>query len=248
MTDLFDIDAIFGPDYLHFYGPLLSEERSDLEAELVWRLAGLEPGSAVLDAPCGHGRIANRLADMGASVTGLDIMPAFLELARRGAAERGLEVEYVQGDLRQLPFADRFDVALSWFTSFGYWDDDGCRAVLAGYARALRPGGVLLLELQNRDRVIRNFLPWVVQQVGDDVMIDGHRFDASANRIHTERTVVVGAQRRRSEFAVRMFTASELRDWLFEAGFDQVEALDGSGQPLDMESRRMVIRATRAGR
>ena len=49
----------------------------------------------VLDLACGHGRIANRLAQRGAQVTGLDATPLFLEQARRDAAERGVEVDYV---------------------------------------------------------------------------------------------------------------------------------------------------------
>jgi SAM-dependent methyltransferase len=244
--ELFDVEAVFGPDYLRFYGPLLTDERSDQEAEVVWRLAGLVAGSDVLDAPCGHGRIANRLAAMGAAVTGLDITAAFIEIARRDAAARALDVEYAVGDLRELEFKDRFDAAVSWFTSFGYWDDETCRRVLAGYACALRPGGRLLLELQNRDRVLRNFLPWVAQRVDDDVMIDAHRFDPESNRIHTERTLAVGPARRRMDFAVRMFTATELRDWLVAAGFATVDVMDGEGEPLELDSRRMVIRATKA--
>jgi SAM-dependent methyltransferase len=244
MGDLFDVEAVFGADYLRFYGPLLTEERSNFDAETVWRLAKLEPGCAVLDAPCGHGRIANRVAAMGAVVTGLDITPAFLDVARQDADERNVDVDYVHGDLRELGFTDRFDAAISWFTSFGYWDDDTCRAVLAGYARALRPGGRLLLELQNRDRVIRSFLPWVVHRVDDDLMVDAHRYDAERNRIYTERTLAVEAQRRKLDFAVRMFTATELRDWLIAAGFETVEVMDGEGEPLELDSRRMVVRAT----
>jgi SAM-dependent methyltransferase len=247
MGELFDVDAVFGPDYLHFYGPLLTEERNDRDAEAVWRLAGLVPRSDVLDAPCGHGRIANRLAAMGAAVTGLDITPAFLDIARRGATERGLDVEYVAGDLRELGFSERFDAAVSWFTSFGYWDDPTCRAVLAGYARALRPGGRLLIEVQNRDRIVRGFLPWVVQHAGEDFMIDTHEFDAAANRIHTSRVSVVGAERRATAFTVRLFTPTELRDWLLVAGFGEVDVMDGDGETLQLDSRRMVVRATMPG-
>ena len=68
------------------------------------RLLDLEPGMEVLDLACGHGRIANRLTQRGARVTGLDATPLFLEHARRDAAERGVEVDYVAGDMRSLPW------------------------------------------------------------------------------------------------------------------------------------------------
>ncbi len=67
-----DPDALFDDDYLYFYEQLLTPERSDDEAELIWRLGELGPGSDVLDAPCGHGRLSNRLAGRGCRVTGLD--------------------------------------------------------------------------------------------------------------------------------------------------------------------------------
>ena len=103
----------------------------------------------VLDLACGHGRIANRLAERGARVTGLDRTPLFLEVARRDAAARGVEVDYVEGDMRELAWEGGFDRVVSWFTSFGYFDDQANRGVLGGVHGALRPGGSLLIECNN---------------------------------------------------------------------------------------------------
>src|SRR5207302_3126811 len=132
-------------DYLRFYRHL-DEERSDSEAAEITGLLGLGRGSRVLDAPCGYGRIANRLAAGGAEVLGLDRDPYFLEVARADAKARGVDVEYVEGDLLEMEFAGEFDAAISWFTSFGYHDDETDRDLLRRYRRALRPGGRLLLE------------------------------------------------------------------------------------------------------
>ena len=93
---------VFGEDYLYFYETFLDDELSDAQAELIWRALRLGEGNEVLDVPCGHGRIANRLAARGARVTGLDADAFFLERARADAAARGVEVEYVQGDMREL--------------------------------------------------------------------------------------------------------------------------------------------------
>ena len=75
---------IFDDDYLYFYAPGL-DERADGDAALITRLLDLRPGARVLDVPCGHGRIANRLAARGFSVTGIDLSDAFLAEARAGA-------------------------------------------------------------------------------------------------------------------------------------------------------------------
>jgi ubiquinone/menaquinone biosynthesis C-methylase UbiE len=125
----------FGEDYLYFYDALLTDEVSDVQADRLWRLLGLESGDEVLDVPCGHGRIANGLAARGASVTGLDANPLFLERARTDAAARGVKVEYIQGDMRNLPWEERFDLVLNWFSSFGYFDDEGNRAWLREHGK-----------------------------------------------------------------------------------------------------------------
>ena len=100
MEQEFPREAAFDEDYLYFYAELLTPERTAAELELIWRLLALEPGMELLDLACGHGRIANPLAERGVHVTGLDATPYFLELARKDAAERGVEVEYVEGDMR----------------------------------------------------------------------------------------------------------------------------------------------------
>jgi SAM-dependent methyltransferase len=147
MDEEWPIADLFDEDYLHFYAAHLADDASDGEASTVWGLLALGDGSNVLDLACGHGRIANRLAAMGARVTGLDATPLFLDVARSDAERRGVSVDYVQGDMRAIPWTDRFDAVVSWFTSYGYFDDAQNRAVLTQVHRALRPGGRFLVEL-----------------------------------------------------------------------------------------------------
>jgi SAM-dependent methyltransferase len=237
----FDADEVFDEDYLYFYAAVIDDERTEREVELVWRVLELEPGMEILDLACGHGRIANRLAARGARVTGLDASPFFLELARRDAEERGVEVEYVHGDMRSLPWRDRFARVLIWFTSFGYFADDENRRVLAQARRSLARGGRLAIDIHNRDAFTRIFRPADVVERDGDLMIDDRRFDVLGGRIETERIVVRAGRVRRMHFSVRTFTFTELRDWLGAAGFAEVTAVDHEGQPLTLEARRMLV-------
>jgi SAM-dependent methyltransferase len=246
----FDFDAVFAPDdYLYFYQARLGPERTEREIELIWRLMGLEPGMAVLDLACGHGRIAAGLAERGCQVVGLDANPAFLELACRDAAalvDRGIVApEYVLGDMRHLPWGGRFDCIVNWFTAFGYFDDAANRAVLSEAERALKPGGKLLIELNNRDSVLNHMQHGVVIERDGDYMLDQNRYEVSTGRMLTERVVIRGGQVRRMRFFVRMFTFPELRDWLLAAGFSRVQGFDEQGAPLALESRRMLVMATK---
>ena len=236
-----DRQAAFDDDYLYFYAELLTPERTAGEVDLVWKLLELEPGLELLDLACGHGRIANPLAERGVRVTGLDATPLFLELARVDAEERGVEVEYVEGDMRSIPWTARFDRVLNWFTSFGYFDDEDNRRVLTEAYEALKPGGLLATEMNHRDNLLGRYLEEVVTERGDDRMIDRHRFDVQTSRSHDERTIIRGGKERTFEFSVRMLTAAELRDWMLAAGFSEAHAYGEDGESLTLEHRRMTV-------
>jgi SAM-dependent methyltransferase len=241
MSSEFPREEAFNDDYLYFYETFLTPERTAAEVELVWKLLRLEPGLELLDLACGHGRIANALAERGVRVTGLDATPLFLELAQADAVERGVEVEYVEGDMRSLPWTDRFDRVLSWFTSFGYFGDDENRQVLAEVYRALKPNGSFAVEINHRDNLLGRYLDETVTERGEDRMIDRHRFDVQTSRSFDERTIVRGGKSRTFRFDVRMFTAAELRDWLRAAGFRDTFAYGDDGEPLTLEHRRMTV-------
>jgi ubiquinone/menaquinone biosynthesis C-methylase UbiE len=243
---VFEFSEVFNEDYLYFYGPQL-EAVSDAEAETIWRLLDLEPGMEILDLACGHGRIANRLARRGARVTGLDATPLFLERADRDAAERGVEVDYVFGDMRSPPWPEhRFERVISWFTSFGYFDDIDNQKVLSETHRVLRPGGRLLIENNNLVELLPRWLPAVVVEREGDFLIDRSTFEPATGRAVTERTCVRDGQVRRFTFSVRMFIAVELKGWLLAAGFDSVDQVDQEGAALAGGSGRMISVAHKA--
>src|SRR5215210_8081587 len=95
--------GVFAEDYLYFYADWLNDELSDAQTELIWTALGLAEEDEVLDVPCGHGRIANRLAARGARVTGIDADGLFLRRARDDAAARGVDVDYVEATCASCP-------------------------------------------------------------------------------------------------------------------------------------------------
>jgi SAM-dependent methyltransferase len=238
--------ALFGDDYLYFMGEVLTPEQTEQGVEAIWRLLELEPGMEVLDLACGHGRIANALAERGARVTGLDATPLFLEQARAAAAELGVEIEYVEGDMRSLPWAERFDRIVSWFTAYGYFADDDNRLVLREAHRALRRGGRFLIETTNRDRILAGLHPSHVVERDGNFMIQLVEWDALESRTVSEWIAVRDGAVRRYPFFVRMLTFTELRGWLRDAGFADVQGCDWDGEPLTLESRRMITIANKA--
>jgi len=241
----FDREGVFDDDYLYFYRRFLTPERSAEEAGIIWRLLGLEQGMEVLDLACGHGRIANELAAMGARVTGLDATPQFLNLARQDAEARGLAVDYVERDMRRVPWRDRFDAVVSWFTSFGYFDDDGNREVLAAAFAALKPGGRLLVETMHKERLMQTFQPAVVHERDGAYLIDRNRYEPLTGRIVSDRFVVREGAVRQAPFFVRIFTYTELAGWFRDAGFATVHGYGRDEQPLTLDSTRMIVVGTK---
>ncbi len=240
MTE-FEFEGVFDEDYLYFYEEFLNE-RTPEEVERIVELLELESGAEILDCPCGHGRISNPLAERGFRVTGLDTTELFLERARGDAAARGVEVEYVHGDMRELPWRERFDGLVNWFTSFGYFSDEENKTVLRQFHDALAPGGRLVLETQNIARILLD--PQPVHVVGErdgDLMIDRWEMDVESARFRTERLVVRDGRARKAHFTIRWFTAPELRRWLEEAGFESVRT------PGLTPETRLVVVADRAG-
>ena len=129
---------------------------------------------------------------------------------------------------------------ISWFTSFGYFDDTDNHKVLSEAYRILRPGGRLLIENNNLAELLPRWLPAVVVERDGDLMIDRSTFEPATGRAVTERTCVRDGQVRRFNFSVRMFIGVELQHWLLAAGFVSVDQVDHEGAALLQRSGRMV--------
>jgi SAM-dependent methyltransferase len=243
----FDIAATFGDDYLYFYEESIDDGHSDTDAAEILGLLDLPPGSCLLDAPCGHGRISRRLAAAGMEVTGIDISEPFIALAQAEAVGPNGSVAYEVGDLRQLPVPGPFDAVVCWYTSFGYYDDGDCRQVLAEFRRVLRPGGKLLIETMHHDAAVRHFTDApdaTVVARGDDAQVDVSHFEPLTGRMVTERTVYRAGRVRHTSHFIRLPTPPEWTQWLEGAGFGQVQFSAGGGGPLQLDSWVMVVQAT----
>ena len=239
----FDLSAVFEvDDYMYFYSDHLTGERSDAEVAGVVRLLEIGAPMRILDLACGFGRHANRLAALGLSVTGIDLTPGFLELARRDALQRGVQVEYRQGDMRELDFTEEFDRVVLLFTAFGYFSDEENLQVLANIARALRPGGLLGFDAPNRDVTLKTLGPCHVDEKEGNLMINRMSFDMLTGRMHNRRIVIRDGVRKEKPFSVRLYNASEIQDLLSRAGL-QVHGMygDWDGQPLSADKNRIVV-------
>jgi len=109
-------------------------------AQLVKR-AGIRPGQRVLDVACGTGVVSVTAARAGARVTGLDLTPTLLEHAKENARIAGVEIDWHEGDVEQLPFENAaFDFVLS---QFGHIFAPRPEVAIGEMLRVLKPGGTI---------------------------------------------------------------------------------------------------------
>ena len=117
----------------------VTETIADVHGRVVEGLVP-QPGERSLDLACGTGAVAELAAQSGATVTGVDLAPALLETARARTAERGLAIDYVEGDCENLAMIDdaSFDVVAS---TCGIMFAPDHQATARELARVTRPGG-----------------------------------------------------------------------------------------------------------
>ena len=143
--------TFFDEGYLKIYQPQITEERNRAETDFIAGALDLPRGARVLDLACGVGRHAIGMAQRGYHMTGVDFSPHYLEIATAQAAKAGVQVTWMAGDMRALPFEEAFDGAYSYFTSFGYFADQENERVIANIVRSLRHNGRFLIDMANRE-------------------------------------------------------------------------------------------------
>ncbi len=167
-----------------------SLEDNRREVDFIERVLALRRGQAVLDVPCGNGRISLELAQRGYAVLGVDLCAPLLDEARLTAQKYDVQLEYQHRDMRELPWPARFDALICWQGSFGYFDDEQNLQLLRAMHEALRPGGRLLIDTMCLETLLPNFRPrsWVT--VGNTLVLEQRTFNHELGRIEGRVTLV----------------------------------------------------------
>jgi len=242
--------AFFDDEYLRIYLHEFTPERTEQEVDFIETALAPAPGDAVLDLGCGSGRHAIRMAKRGYRVTGVDFNPRYLELAAAEARRAGVTVEWAARDMRALDFAGRFDHVYSFFTSFGYYAGEDNEGVLERIARALRPGGRLLLDVMNRDWLLARPQPRTWSQREDGALVmEEISLDLRTSRV-TSRLTMIDPDKGAGpvkQFDLRAYTCGELTALLRRAGMRVREVWGGADRSeYSAESRRLILLAEKA--
>lgn len=215
---------------------LLTDARSVCDEGLTSRevdvlVETLRPDRAapILDLCGGHGRHALELSRRGfENVTVLDYSSYLIDLGKKKAGEERLNTVFVGGDARNtgLP-RQSFQFIIVMASSFGYFIDEAENSrILSEAFRLLQPGGTLLLDLPDRDYVLRNFRSSSSHDVNEDITVVRQR-ELGDNIIYSRERVLSKSQGciRDGTYCTRLYDPGSISVLLRSAGFSDVACL-----------------------
>lgn len=224
-------EDIFGEDFSRAI-PRLTDQQISREVDFIEESLGVAKGGVVLDLGCGSGHHAVDLASRGYGVVGYDLSVYQLALAADVAQERDQKINFLQGDMREMAFEAMFDGIYCWNTSFGYFEEEKNQAVAERVFRALKPGGMFLIDVANRD-FAATYSPSQLWYEGDScVCMDDMSVDFITSRLRVKRSVIFDDGRSREcTYSVRLYSLHELGKLLHDVGFRVTEASGNTATP-----------------
>lgn len=202
----------------------------------------------ILDLCCGTGRHSIVLCERGWNVIGMDLSKNLLAIAKLRMERAGVKFPVVRADMRFLPFRDSlFKAVINMFTSFGYLPSESEDAVsLLEVSRILRSKGKFLLDLANRDHIVKTFRERDWAEFEPFYLLERRSLDLRGSRLTSQWTLVQkNTGRIRSiQHTVRLFTIARAEQLLNEAGLAVKEMYGGyEKQEFTLEASRMIVLA-----
>lgn len=241
-------EELFNDDYLRTV-PVPPMRWVREQCDFIEQRLGLAKGAAILDVGCGLGLHAIELTRRGYVVVGLDFSIPMLSRAADEAQDQGFKINFLHADMREMNFDGAFDAVLIWGTTLGYFDDEVNKQVIERVHRALKPGGLFLIDVVNRDYAVRT-QPNLVWFQGDGcIVMEETSFNHINSRLVVKRNVILDDGRQKeTQYSIRLYALHELGQVLHQRGFRVVEVSGRECMPgvfFGADSPKMMIVAER---
>ncbi len=236
----------FDDTYRRLFLETVDPMRTKCQVQQLLKLCPLLPGSSILDVGCGIGRHSIELASLGFKVTGVDANEQYVAICQERAAHLGASARFIVADSRLMKLDMLADMTLSLWSSFGYYGDPGDLQTLQKMSECTRRGGHIIVDVENRDYILKHFVSEEWHENGQDLVVERRRFDALESAVLTRRIVVNGSMRHEYRRVLHMYTVTELAILLERA---ELRARfwygDYDGSRFGPESKRMIVVAER---
>lgn len=237
--------TFFGENYLLFWGEKGAFGHTKKEINFLVKHIPIRRKDKILDLCCGHGRHTLELAKRGFAVAGLDYSRFELDLASKAADEKGLRIDFREGDARNFQMNRKFNVVINMFTAFGYGSKADDQKILRSASRHLARGGKFLIDLVSMIWILRNFRARQTERLGKNAYaLIAREFDPIHNTNLETRTIVKGGKKEASQLRLRLYSLPEIIEMLAAAGL-RYEKSWGSfdAKPYGLDSKRMIVLA-----
>jgi len=227
-------------EYLKVYKHRDEKEAKEL-VNLVFNNISLSKNSHILDLAAGFGRHAILFAKLGYNVTAVDLSENLLSIAKKNAKSEGVNINFIQSDIRNFNPDSQYDLIVNLFTSLGYFEEDEENYyVLRKVFDLLSTGGFFVLDYFNKNFVVKNIVAKTVEEI-DEGIITQHRY-IEGERIVKEITIDREGKVNKFYESVRMFSSSELMKMIEVLGFKNLKTFgDLGGNPFELETSPRII-------
>ncbi len=218
---------------------------TELEVRFITKVLNLNPCESILDLYCGYGRHAIELAKQGYKVTGVDATQDFLDIAVQKAQKANVNITFTKKDMRELNYDQSFAAVINMFAAFGYFTDDENANIIKLVANALQPNGLFLIDLLNRDWMVRNNLNRYWRHPNGECVLS-YKVELKNGIATMKRQLInqVTGIKTQYEFVLRAYSLPEMANIFSNSGLSIIETYGGfDGRPYSSETPRMIILA-----
>jgi cyclopropane fatty-acyl-phospholipid synthase-like methyltransferase len=223
-------EKFFQGEALELWRRAIPVEETEREIAFLQEVLDLAEGAAVLDVPCGNGRLSLPFALSGCNVTGIDSSRDFIDEASSSAMRHRTKIDYIRSDMRLLNYQNKFDGAFCMGNSFGYFDRAGTCQFISAVGAALKSGAKFVL-----DSLV----------TAESFLVNGaehDRYDCRRSCVETAYTFIRNGKEEQHLAVHWIYTSGEICSMLEQAGFTIIELFeDVDFNPYSLGADRLLL-------
>jgi 2-polyprenyl-3-methyl-5-hydroxy-6-metoxy-1,4-benzoquinol methylase len=229
-----------------------SRKMSFIQRSVGWIVShfGVDNKTEIADFGCGPGLYTTRLAECGATVTGIDFSENSLKYAKQVATPKGLKINYYHTNYLDFETTHRFDLITMIMCDFCALSPEQRKKMLLKYYSLLKPGGSVLLDVYSLNIFNKKeeSATYELNQLNNfwspnDYYCFVNTFKYDEEKVTLDKYTIIEESRRRAVYNwLQYFSTETLRKEFEENGFSIKELYsDVAGTPYNLDSTEFAI-------
>jgi len=238
-------DSYFDTYYAEAFLEDVDQKRTKAQVDMIINYFGFEPPIQIADIGCGLGRHTIEFARRGYVVQGFDSNAEYLKKASEIAADQEVKnTFFIHKDMREFDMKEMFDALISVWISFGYFDDETNADIFSRMVRSIKPGGNILIDIENRDYILSHFQPQSWKMKGDTLILERSKFDHNRSVNLCKRTILKRGEKKTTKREIRLYSSHEIMALAHSEDLYNINLLgDWDGSPYSIRSPRLILTA-----